>query len=191
MKKPRLIIVEGSQGVGKGTITNILREQMTYTNLLRLSGIEGKDLVTREKVYSLRSSELVLIESTRYYGINYVLDRSFMTERVYCKLGYKEYDFAKEADCLLEYLNYVGEYYDIQYIVLTANEGDYKERLKRNKPIFNDVVFDVERSIRQQETYVGLIPHMKSLCPNIRTYVVNTSGREPQDIAYDIIHSLY
>ena len=29
--KNKVIIIEGAQGVGKGTITNILREQMPYT----------------------------------------------------------------------------------------------------------------------------------------------------------------
>ena len=40
--KPKLIIVEGAQGVGKGTVTNMLREKVPYSTLMRLSGIKDK-----------------------------------------------------------------------------------------------------------------------------------------------------
>ena len=46
----KIIIVEGPQGVGKTTFTNLLREQMKATDLYRLSGIKDKTETGRAKI---------------------------------------------------------------------------------------------------------------------------------------------
>ena len=60
--KPKLIIIEGSQGVGKGVITTLLREKIPYSTLMRLSGIKDNTKETGlNKVYKLTSYILTLI----------------------------------------------------------------------------------------------------------------------------------
>ena len=51
--RPKLIIVEGANGVGKSTVSNHLREQMTSTNLLSLSGVADKTITgsTKSEIY--------------------------------------------------------------------------------------------------------------------------------------------
>ena len=42
MERSKVIIVEGPQGAGKTTLTNMLRELITSTNLIRMSGVKDK-----------------------------------------------------------------------------------------------------------------------------------------------------
>ena len=42
MERSKVIIVEGPQGAGKTTLTNRLRELITSTNLIRMSGVKDK-----------------------------------------------------------------------------------------------------------------------------------------------------
>ena len=44
MNKPKLIIIDSAQASGKSTVCNHLREQMTSTNLLSLSGVADKTI---------------------------------------------------------------------------------------------------------------------------------------------------
>ena len=183
----KVIIVEGAQGVGKGTITNILREQMPYTNLLRLSGTSDKSEKGLSKVFQVRKNELDMILSSAGCPINFVLDRSHLSEAVYCNLGYKNYDFEKETDFLNFKLGLISELYDVHLVVLTATETEFYTRLKRDKPKFLDLEFNIQSSIRQQEAYADELMKIKRQYPSIKCHLVDTSGRDPYDIAYDLM----
>lgn len=183
----KVIIVEGAQGVGKGTITNILREQMPYTNLLRLSGTSDKTKAGLSKVYEVRNSELDMILSSAGCSINYVLDRSHLTEAVYCKLGFKDYTFEKETEALNFKLGLISGLYDVHVVVLTAYPHDFSDRLIRDKPEFLNLKFDTQSSMLQQETYLEELKKIRREYPSINCYEVPTSGRDPYDIAYDLM----
>ena len=187
MSKNKLIIVEGSQGVGKGTITNILREQMPYTNLLRLSGTSDKTVEGKNKVYNIRIAELDMIRNSRFCDINFILDRSYLSEVVYCKLGYKDYSFENERKNLNSFLGELTNFYDVYVLVLTAYPHDFSFRLRRDKPEFLNLQFNTQNSIAQQEAYLEEVYNLKRTYPTINCHEVPTSGRDPYDIAYDIL----
>ena len=185
--KNKVVIVEGAQGVGKGTITNILREQMPYTNLLRLSGTSDKTVEGKRKVYNIRIAELDMIRNNRFCDINFILDRSYLSEAVYCKIGYKDYTFEEESLNLNNFLNDLTNYYDVYVLVLTATPEEFEKRLKRDKPEFLNLKFNTESSIRQQVAYLAELKNIKRKYGNINCFEVPTTDRDPYDIAYDIL----
>ncbi len=149
--KPKLIFVEGSQGSGKSTICRELREKLKYTTLLDLSAIGDKSKEAEEKMFQYHRHILEMFENTKYLGMNYVCCRSFLSERIYCNLGYKPYDFEKYRLILTKEIDYLNRFYDIYFILLTTNANDLEIRLKRDK--FAYQAFSVENSLAQQEEY--------------------------------------
>lgn len=185
--KNKVIIVEGAQGVGKGTITNILREQMPYTNLLRLSGNSDKTAEGKNKVYNIRMAELDMIRNSRFCDINFILDRSYLSEVVYCKIGYKDYTFEEESLNLNNFLDDLTNYYDVYVLVLTATPEEFESRLNRDKPEFLNLKFNTESSTRQQDAYLVEMKSIKRKYGKINCFEVPTTNRDPYDIAYDIL----
>lgn len=190
MIKPKLIIVEGSQGSGKGTITTMLRENISCTTLMRLSGIKDKSKETGlNKVFNLRLQELQFLLNTHDCETTYVLDRSFMTEKIYCNLGFKEYDFQQQYDLLVKFLDFIGQYYDIHFIVLNVDECEFANRLKRNKAEYEHAKFSVESSIKQQEEYMKELLLMNNDCKNINCHIV-LNNKSPQEVYNDVIERI-
>ncbi len=62
MEKSRIIIVEGAQGAGKSTTTNLLRERLTSVNLIRMSGVRDKEITGKEKSFLVHLSTLQMID---------------------------------------------------------------------------------------------------------------------------------
>lgn len=185
--KPKLIIVEGSQGCGKGTFTTLLRENIPCTTLMRLSGIKDKTKETGlKKVFNLRLQELQFILNTQNCETTYVLDRSFMTEKVYCNLGFKEYDFKDEYDLLAKFLDFIGQYYDVHFIMLSVDTADFEERLKRNKGEYEHAKFSVESSIKQQDEYLDEVINMSREYKNIQCHIV-LNNRSVEEVYNEII----
>ena len=73
--KPKLIIVEGANGVGKSTVSDYLREQMTSTNLLSLSGVADKTITGSTKSEIYHHQVLDMIRNTSKCSLNYILCR--------------------------------------------------------------------------------------------------------------------
>jgi thymidylate kinase len=48
MKMSKMIIVEGPQGTGKTTLTNYLRDNLSSSNLYRLSGQKDKTITGKD-----------------------------------------------------------------------------------------------------------------------------------------------
>ena len=180
--KPKLIIVEGAQGVGKGTITNLLREKIPYSTLMRLSGIKDKSKETGlPKVYKLRSEELKFILNCSELDTTFVLDRCHLSEKVYCNLGYKEYNFEKETEDLNDFLNMMTLFYDIYVIGLILDDTDaYAERLKRDKAVFEHSKFNIDNSIKQQNEYIKEINNIKNNYEHIKCLLVDNNSK-PED----------
>ena len=180
--KPKLIIIEGSQGVGKGTITNLLREKIPYSTLMRLSGIKDKSRETGlDKVYKLRREELKFILNCSRLDTTFILDRCHLSEKVYCNLGYKEYDFKKETQDLNDFLNMMTLLYDVYIIGLILEDTDaYETRLKRDKAIFEHSKFNIDNSIRQQDEYIKEINNIKNNYEHIKCLLVDNNSK-PED----------
>ena len=134
MSKNKLYIVEGAQGAGKTTVSRLIREQKTYTVLMSLSGTSDKTLAGEEKVFKEHWASLRMVDDCKGCDLNFVWDRSFITERNYCLLGIKAYSFAVNYNSLMSYLNHIADDYDVHLILLTASPDVFVEDIKASSP---------------------------------------------------------
>lgn len=148
-----LIIVEGAQGVGKGTITTALRERLTSTNLMRLAGLPITS--TAELVFENRRNEMAFMQYSE--GLNWVLDRSYITDLIYQKMGKKPYTykyFSTYRDKLDNQLMYLTFKYNVYLVLLKASEIEFVRRLYRpNKATYENMTFSAKSSMIQQLFY--------------------------------------
>lgn len=158
--KMKCIIVEGPQGCGKTHLVNYLRENIPASNLYRLSGQKDKTVTGKEKSKKMYIALLNYMKEISDSDINLVFDRTFFTEQVYSKLGYKEYDF---SDVYNELLKMLGELnYDVYYISLYLKDTNiYEIRLKREHHNYQN--FSSENSINQQNEYEKIVHDVKKL----------------------------
>lgn len=149
-KKPVLLIVEAPQGGGKTTLTNMLRDGITSSILLRLAGTPE---LNKLHPYEYHKAYLNTIKDIGFVGLNHILDRSYITEQVYARLGFKPYMFEDCALYLHDLVASMCDVYDVHYILLMADEDAYFERLQRDKPQYSVAKFSVENSIKQLNVY--------------------------------------
>lgn len=154
VKARNLIIVEGAQGVGKGTITTELRSRLTCTNLVSLAGLPMNS--SEYEVFDERLNELQAISNSSSMG--WILDRSYITDLVYQRMGKKNYsyeDFESFREDLNNFLAYVLAFeYKLTLVLLKAPEDDFARRLNRpNKAIYENMTFKAESSVEQQRIY--------------------------------------
>ena len=151
--RSKMIIVEGPQGTGKTTLANYLRDNMSGSNLYRLSG--QKDKTDKGYIYSYHMYKALLeyLTQMEYIPMDMIFDRIFTSEEVYSRLGYKEYSFTKAYQEFVEKLNRLE--YDIYYFSLYLNDLElFRERLIRNHHNYQS--FSVENSSNQQEMYLNI-----------------------------------
>lgn len=170
MFKPKIVMVIGAKGTGKSTLTNWLREQMICTNLLRLSG-HGKTHITPKYATCKQYNALLdYLSASANCGYNFILDSSWITEQVYCRLGLgtKNYKFDNESLAFMDkFLTLeLNGYYDVYVIHLECNQQVIGQRLNRGKGVYDDIRFDAENSINEMMTYNRIMTemvHAKSL----------------------------
>ena len=130
MANSKIIIVEGAQGVGKTTITDFIRNSIPYTNLYRLNGTADSSPSGLAKSKKMYLGLINYIKTLENASINLLFDRTFFTEEVYCRLGFKEYSFTELYNELLKKLSQMD--FDIYYITLfLSDEDEFEKRLKR------------------------------------------------------------
>lgn len=166
--KDTIIIVEGPQGAGKTTFTNYLREKMSATDLYRLAGIKDKEETGHKKI---ENKYLKLLE---YIGacqdVNMIFDRTFFTEEIYGRLGYKQYSFEETYIKLLSKLDSLN--FDIYLVVLYLEDTKvFEKRIKRDKHQYQ--AFNVESSIKQQNEYLKLADEVEKYTNNIKVIRFN------------------
>lgn len=159
MMKPKLIIVEAPQGGWKTTVTNNLRNDLTCSNLLRLSG--GKAQESSIPVFTYYSNLLTFISKSHNAGMNFILDRFYFTEQVYARMGLKDYKFDTESTILNHKLECLQEVYDVYFILMVTTRHQYLARLKRDKPVYENAVFSADSSMKQQEHYISIFDNLK------------------------------
>jgi hypothetical protein len=169
MNKPKIIILEGSQGAGKTTLTNMLREKIPHSTLMRLSGIKDKSKSASKKVLTLRDAELNLLSATNICGTTYILDRCHLSEKVYCNLKYKEYDFIEETKYLNEKLNELTNKYDIYIITMLVSDFTSQTDILKNrdKAEIEYAPFSTKSSAYQQLEYKKELENIKINYPKI------------------------
>ncbi|HCC08124.1 MAG TPA: hypothetical protein DEP72_08230 [Clostridiales bacterium] len=174
MSKEKLIILEGPQGVGKTGLTNWLREKIVYTNLYRLTGSKYKTEEEARKRSEIMYKNLVnYIAMMEDCGVNLLFDRIFITEYVYCKLGYRSYDYSKIFKNLITKIDLAD--FDIYVFNLKIKDVNiFGERMDRDKPSHHALKFNIENSTKQQDIYNEVMNEIKSLTENIKVIDIYT-----------------
>ena len=187
MVRQKLILVHGGQGCGKSSITNALREKMTHTTLMRLAGVPKQEEAC---LYSLKyhMSMLEAVNQSYGSGMNFVFDRSYLCERVYAKMGFKDHSFEKETQILQQGICELATRYDIYFVLLTASEETLHQRLNREgKPQFEEVVFSAKNSINQQEAYLDEFDYLPD---EVGVFVIPTDRMSVNEVADLIIKQI-
>lgn len=183
MEKGKLIVIEGPQGVGKTNLANYLRENITSSNLYRLSGIPDKTITGLQKNKDMYDGLLTYLKTLEKTGMNLIFDRTFFTEKIYATLGFKDYSFDEAYNNLLD--KFLNLNFDIYYIALYLKDTNlYIERLKRDKAEY--VKFDIENSIGQQNEYLKIADDLENK-PNITVVKI---AMDDFDTGYDQINKL-
>ena len=180
MANSKIIIVEGAQGAGKTTITDYIRHTIPYTNLYRLSGTADSSPTGREKSKKMYFDLLDYIKKLENTSLNLLFDRTFFTEEVYCRLGFKEYTFSDIYKELLDKLSKMD--FEIYYITLyLKDEDEFEKRLSRQGKANNKYAkFDKQSSINQQNEYLKLADEISEKYPNIKVIKIDNSGNEEE-----------
>lgn len=173
MANSKIIILEGPQGVGKTTITDYIRNVIPYTNLYRLSGTADTTKTGKEKAKIMYEDLVDYIEKLQNKSVNLLFDRTFFTEEVYCRLGFKEYTFTDVYNKLLDRLAKMD--FDIYYITLyLSDENEFAKRLDREgKAKVKYTEFNKQSSVNQQNEYLKLADEIKEKYKNINVIKID------------------
>ena len=173
MANSKIIILEGPQGVGKTTITDYIRNVIPYTNLYRLSGTADITKTGKEKAKIMYEDLVDYIEKLQNKSVNLLFDRTFFTEEVYCRLGFKEYTFTDVYNNLLDRLAKMD--FDIYYITLyLSDENEFAKRLDREgKAKVKYTEFNKKSSVNQQNEYLKLADEIKEKYKNINVIKID------------------
>ena len=118
-----------------------------------------------------------------------MFDRTFFTEEIYCRLGFKDYSFTDVYEKLLEELSKMD--FEIYYITLyLKDESQFEQRLAREgKAVPEYAKFKAESSINQQREYLKMANEVKEKYPNIN--VVNIQNdRDFEDVKKELMKVL-
>lgn len=173
MANSKIIIVEGAQGVGKTTITDFIRNSIPYTNLYRLNGTADSSPSGLAKSRKMYFGLIEYMKTLENASINLLFDRTFFTEEVYCRLGFKEYSFTETYRELLSELSKMD--FDIYYLTLyLSDEAEFERRLHRDgKAAVKYAKFNKESSITQQNTYLALADEVAKDFPAIHVFKID------------------
>ena len=178
MANSKIIIVEGAQGAGKTTITDFIRHAIPYTNLYRLSGTADSSKEGKQKAENMYEDLLEYIGKLQNMSVNLLFDRTFFTEEIYCRLGFKDYNFSDVYQRLLEKLADMD--FDIYYITMyLSDENEFEKRIKRSGKATNKYAkFNKQSSINQQNAYLKLADEIKEKYKNINVVMVDNCRPE-------------
>ena len=124
------------------------------------------------------------LEVMQEIPMDIIFDRTFMTEEVYARLGYKEYSFTEIYNELLNRLDKLN--YDIYYFSLYLENVElFRERLARDSH-HNYQAFSVQNSVDQQNMYLEVSDEISKL-KNIH---VTRLAMDDFTIAYDKIKEI-
>ena len=188
MKKPKLIIIEGAIASYKSTVTRALREELPSTVLISLSGLP-KEKDNANSCYRAHSSVLNMIDDTWFSGMNYVLDRSHISNQVYSRLGLKGYDFEVEGKTLTCIWRRIAKRYDIYYISLScSNNEEAVARLgQRHKHEY--VSHNLEMVKSQRAVYHEIFDEIKKN-NFLNATEIDTSSKTSQEVLEEILDTL-
>ena len=184
MEQSKMVIVEGPQGTGKTTLANYLRDNIAGANLYRLSGQKDKTLTGLNYSIKMYQALLDYLKVMQSIPMDIIFDRTYTTEEVYGRLGYKDYSFTDTYNYLTNEFNKLN--YEIYYFSLYLKNIDlFKKRLDR-KYHHNYQSFSVENSYNQQNTYLEIADELDKY-DNINVYKLSM---DDFDKSYDKIKKI-
>ena len=164
-RKNIMIIVEGPQGTGKSTLAGYLRDNIPASNLYRLSGQRDKSESGKKLSEYMYHIQLDYLEKMAKVPMDLVFDRTFFTEEVYSRLGFKDYSFSDVYWQLVNRLENLD--YEIYLVILYLKNTDiYLKRLQREQH-HNYQAFSVQNSVNQQMKYLELGEELKDSVINV------------------------
>jgi deoxyguanosine kinase len=181
----RVVILEGSRGVGKSTVARAIREKIPEITLVNptgyhLDGKEGKD-----KIVKYYYAWLNMINNLSSHDSTFVFDRFFFTERVFSEL-YKEYDF---SDYYLMFLKWLCNVAEVDIIFFTIDNNDeLKNRLTRDKVPFGKVEESTTETLKQQELYKNIMFDFARYysSESARLHVINTGSKSLEEVQEEV-----
>lgn len=185
MGKSKIIVVEGPQGTGKTTLSNFFRENLPGANLYRLSGQKDKTLTGKKYSVLMYDALIEYLQEMQAVPMDMIFDRTFFTEEVYGRLGYKEYSFTDVYQKLVKKFDALD--YDIYYISLYLKDVElFRQRLARESH-HNYQSFSLENSVNQQNVYKEIADELE------QNTSINVIRMEMDDfgVAYEKIREIF
>lgn len=176
----KIIVLEGTEAVGKTSVSHVLQRLLPNHMYLKLSqpnGLKGDD-----RFYTLlRTFKYSLDLLGVAYTNNAILDRYTMSERVYGPLYHgftpKQYRAFDAIELLLQ--TYRGH-----QILLTAERDTIRERLIQKAAQFpNEKHLNLDNVLRVQERYLEVAKSHSA----IPTLIIPTDDRTPFEVAAEIL----
>jgi len=128
--------------------------------------------------------QLDYLEKMAVVPMDLIFDRTFFSEEVYARLGYKEYSFTDVYRSLVKRLENID--YDIYLTILYLNNPEiYLERLRREQH-HNYQSFSVQNSIDQQMKYLEFCDELKDSSINVLPLAMDDF-----DEAYNEVNKVY
>ena len=159
MERNKIIIVEGPQGTGKSTLTNYFRDNIPSANLYRLSGQKDKTETGKINSITMYNALIKYLEDMQQVPMDMIFDRTFFSEEVYARLGYKDYSFTDQYQTLTKKLNNLN--YDIHYLSLYLENVElFRVRLARESH-HTYQAFSLESSVKQQNIYMDIASELE------------------------------
>lgn len=180
------LFLEGPRGVGKSTIAKYIREHTLNSTQINHTGFKEDGTEGLYKISAYYDSW------TEYFrklhgDLLFIHDRYFFSEMIYSKL-YKHYDFTGRY---LNYLYHIPQVYDTAIlIVFTISDSEELSRnLGRDKvKLFGGVDENKIESLIQQVEYLRLLKDLESMTiPNLKTKIIDVTGRTIEDISNEVL----
>lgn len=185
-ERNRMIIIEGPQGTGKSELTTYLRDNIPSSCLWRLSGHKDKTENGKRLSEYMYQIQLDYLEKLSIVPMDLIFDRTFFTEEVYGRLGYKEYSFTDSYRKLVERLEKLD--YEIYLSILYLENPElYLQRIKRDQH-HNYQAYSVQNSINKQQKYLELGEELKNSSINVMPLAMDdfTTAYEEVNKVYKI-----
>lgn len=188
----KITILEGARGVGKSTIARMLRDGLTNTVLINMTGNndnseEGKIATFKHYDNLMQYLSFEKFDTTPF---NFLFDRTFFSEQVYSSL-YKDYNFTREYRNLLGQLDRLASNVEVKVILLITDEENLERNLKRDGKahLFGDEKFadNLHKSVQQQGAYVRLIHEAEEMTNNIKYERVYLNQQNSLTDAVDLV----
>lgn len=183
MHKSNFVLLEGSRGTGKSTVSHLLRQSMKDSTLINFTGfnIDGAEGLLKITDYYL--CWLQMFHKMNQINQTIICDRIFFSEMVFSKL-YKSYDFSMIFELMADKLAKLNP--TIFHLTI-SDEKELSLRLQRDKLPFYKVEESVKETFRQQLEYESMFERLKE---KFNIITIDTTNFNPEQVKNIILSKL-